>query len=218
MVNSYGYLMTNSCITCCSTAGTCIIIFVWLILEQPLTRKKEKQLSEKSKSQLISFSCPLRTCHITQVVYFYENHIDFSDYVCLLLPVRRLFHQESGRRSGRCSVSWTAAAVWLLSSAPGRETWKSFQQINTFNLYIRQINLSWLTLDDKKKGGKINIYVWYRSNVWFSTQLLNLSQLWIFFQLPPCGAAPTVNSVQKPPCHCLNSKSDGSVTLVFLLS
>lgn len=155
MVNSYGYLMTNSCITYCSTAGTCIIIFVWLILEQPLARKKEKQLSEKSKSQLISFSCPLRTCHITQVVYFYENHIDFSDYVCLLLPVRRLFHQESGRRSGRCSVSWTAAAVWLLSSAPERETWKSFQQINTFNLYIRQMNLSWLTFDDKEKGAKL---------------------------------------------------------------
>lgn len=37
------------------------------------------------------------------------------------LPIRRVFHQESGQRSGRSSESWTAPTVWLRLSSPGTE-------------------------------------------------------------------------------------------------
>lgn len=54
------------------------------------------------------------------LVYFCQRVWNFS-HCELVLPIRRVFHQESGQRSGRCSVSWTAPAVSLLSSSPGTE-------------------------------------------------------------------------------------------------
>lgn len=80
---------------------------------------------------------------ISQVIeqsIFTKKVIDFSDFVSSFLPIKRLFHQGSGQRSGRCSVSWTAPTAWLLWSAPGREICQihlhiqSIKSASTFSL------------------------------------------------------------------------------------
>lgn len=53
--------------------------------------------------------------------FFSNTKSNLSNYADEFLPVRKVFHQESGRRSGRCSVRQTAQTAWLPQSSPGRE-------------------------------------------------------------------------------------------------
>lgn len=110
---------------------------VFIPLQLILKKLKARQSARKTlKSHLISFS------HLNNPPHHSCPSLKSSGSLFLLkgndvysfLPIRRLFHQESGQRSGRCSVSWTAPTAGLLRSAPGREICQMF-----IHLHIQSI-------------------------------------------------------------------------------